>query len=345
MAIRTAILGYGRNGSTMHAGAVEAVDDFRLTAACDIDPARRDQARNRFGCRVFEDYHRMLAEEELDLVVIVTRSDQHCAMACDCLRAGVDVLVTKPWCVDEDEARAMLAARDASGRHLYPWLPARWGADLLRVRERIDQGAVGRVFRVRRVQCSFATRNDWQTLRRHGGGYLLNWGPHVVDTGLLAAGGTPKRVCGHLDQVMNPGDAEDIFFAAITTDTGVLLTAEYTVSPEPLPTWVVQGTRGMITVRGRDLQVVSGAPRQPEDPTAYGGMVGRGLDTQSERIEGALFGDAEEVYRCLAAAMHGRRPFPVTTDDALALTRVLDAIRTAALENRAIMLDADEDRP
>ena len=74
--IRTAILGYGRNGSSMHAGAIEANDPFDLVAVCDIHPERRKQAAERFSCETYDDYRAMLAKEELDLVSIVTRTDQ-----------------------------------------------------------------------------------------------------------------------------------------------------------------------------------------------------------------------------------------------------------------------------
>ena len=105
MKIRTAILGYGRSGSTMHAGAIEENDGFDMVAVCDIDLERQKQAAERFGCKIYDDYHRMLESEQLDLVCVITRSDQHCEMACDCLAAGVNVLVTKPWAVNEAEAR------------------------------------------------------------------------------------------------------------------------------------------------------------------------------------------------------------------------------------------------
>ncbi|MCP4641616.1 MAG: Gfo/Idh/MocA family oxidoreductase, partial [bacterium] len=56
MAIRTAILGYGRSGSSLHAGPIERNEAFDLVAACDIDPERREQAAERFGCAVYDDY-------------------------------------------------------------------------------------------------------------------------------------------------------------------------------------------------------------------------------------------------------------------------------------------------
>jgi len=336
--IRAAIIGYGRNGSTMHAGAIEATADFVLTAACDIDPTRRDEARNRFGCRVYDDYQRMLRAEKLDLVCVVTRSDQHAEMVCACLEAGVNVLVTKPWALDAEEAERMLRVRDSTGKLLLPWLPARWGCDFRRVRELVRAGAVGRVFFIRRAVSSFGTRSDWQTERRFGGGYLLNWGPHIVEPPLLVGDSPVRSAFGRLRRTINPGDAEDMFFALLTLENGTMLQAEYTVSAETLPSWIVQGTAGTIAVYGTRLVLRSTSPARPEDPTRTTTMDASGARVAEEELEGAIYGDEKEIYRELAPVLRGQRPFPVRGEDALELTRVLDAIRTSDAEDRLVRL-------
>lgn len=338
MTIRAAILGYGRSGSTMHAGAIAANSAFSMAAVCDTDPARRTEAAARFGCPVYEDYRRMLAEQKPDLVCVVTRSDQHAAMACDCLAAGAHTLVTKPWAVNEAEARTMIAARARSGRLLLPWLPARWGCDLRRLQALVAAGAIGRVFFIRRAVSSFATRCDWQTERRFGGGYLLNWGPHIIDTALRLAGSPARTVFGHLGQVLNPGDAEDFFYALIRTAAGTLVQAEYTVSTEELPAWLIQGDRGAISVRGRTLRVAACEPARPDDPTRFATMKGT-VSTTEETLEGAIYGDEHEVYREVAAAIEGAAPFPVTPDDALRLTRVFDAVRRSHQDQQVVTLE------
>ena len=58
--IRIAILGYGRSGSTLHAGPIEKNKAFHLTAVCDVDAQARQKAAARFGCRSYDDYHLML---------------------------------------------------------------------------------------------------------------------------------------------------------------------------------------------------------------------------------------------------------------------------------------------
>jgi predicted dehydrogenase len=336
--LRTAIIGYGRNGSTMHAGPLGKNPDFSLVAVCDIDPERRKLAADRFNCPVYEDYRELLKQEKLDLVVIVTRNDQHAAMACDCLRAGVHVLVTKPWAVNPDEARRMIAAARAAGRKLLPWLPARWGCDLLRLRALVASGALGKVFLVRRSVTSFGTRCDWQTEKKSGGGYVLNWGPHIVDPPVLLVGGKVKSVFARLRQVINPGDVEDLFLAVLTLEDGTLVQAEYTIGVDPFPAWVVQGDRGMATMNGRKLKVMTQTPAQPADPTRFSTMQAEPAGVQEETVEGATYGDEQEIYKEIAAALKGEKPYPVSVEDALQLSRVLEAIKVSSAENRVVIL-------
>jgi len=336
MPIRAAILGYGRSGSSMHARALENNAPFEVVAVCDIDRARRDQAAERFGCATYDDYHAMLDKVQLDLVCVITRSHQHCAMTCDCLEAGVNVLVTKPWALDEAEAQRMIDTADRTGNRLLPWLPARWGCDLRRLRQLIAEGAIGKPFLVRRSVSTFATRCDWQTERKCGGGYLLNWGPHIVDPPVQLLGGHVKSVYARMKQVINPGDVEDVFFALMTLDSGALVQAEFTVSSVDPPSWFIQGDRGTIVVRERHLALHRGTPKQPNDPTDYSAMASGRDTTVEETLEGDLYGDEVAIYAEIAKALTGESEYPVTPAHALELTRTLDAIRVSANEDRVV---------
>lgn len=339
MTIRCAILGYGRSGSTMHAGAVEALSDrFNLVALCDIDPDRQEQARERFDPTIYDDYHAMLRDEQLELVIVVTRSDQHCQMTIDCLEAGVDVLVTKPWATCLDEARRMVEAEKRTGRTIYPWLPARWGADYLELKKLVDDGAVGNVFHIRRRHASFGTRDDWQTQHRYGGGYVLNWGPHLVDPPVLMGGAPAHSAFAVLRKVNNPGDAEDNFLAIVTLDNCVTVQSEHTVSTQELPGWIIQGDRGTIVVHGNRMTLKKQTPKRPDDPTKTGDMKADEAETIEREIP-VSWGDTHHIYGLLADAIEGGEPYPVTSTDALELSRILEAIKTSGAEHRVVMID------
>ena len=326
----------------MHAGAIEGNDAFEMVAVCDIDPERRKQAAERFACAVYDDYHDMLDKEDLDLVSIVTRSDQHCEMTCDCLAADVNVLVTKPWAVNVAEAQRMVdaaeAARTRSRMRLLPWLPSRWGCDLQRLRELLAEDAIGNVFLIRRTVARFATRCDWQTERRYGGGYLLNWGPHIIEPPILLAGGKVSSVYARMKQTINPGDAEDVFLAVLTLDNGVVIQAEFTISVEDMPSWLLQGDRGTIVAHDHHLKVYRKTPPRPDDPTDNQAMEGVRDEIAEETLEGAQYGDHHQIYREVAASIQGEREFPVRPKDAFELSRVLEAIRRSSEEDRVVAL-------
>ena len=324
----------------MHAGAVaDNPDDFEMVAACDVDPERRKLAEERFGCAVYEDYKEMLEKEPLDIVSVITRSDQHCRMTCDCLEAGVPVLVTKPWAVNAEEAQRMVDTAKRTGTRLLPWLPRRWGSVVRRLKQLVTEGAIGDVFLGRCAASSFATRCDWQTERRCGGGYLLNWGPHIVDPIPFILESPVRSVYGRMKQTINPGDVEDVFLAVMTLANGAVAQAEYTISVEDLPNFMLQGTRGTIVARKDHLTIHKNTPAEPSDPTRFSSMKSAHEETLEEDVPGAQYGDGPEIYHDAAKALRGEQPFPATPDMALELSRVLDAIRTSSAEDRVVHLD------
>lgn len=336
MPIKTAILGYGRSGSTLHADPIEHLPDFEMVAVCDIDPEAREKANKRFKCRIYEDYELMLKNEaELELVVIVTRSEQHCQMTCDCLKAGKNVLVTKPWALNAGEAEKMIETAKKSGKLLLPWLPARHASDLKRAKELIDAGVIGKVFQVRRGEYSFGIRNDWQTLKKHGGGYLLNWGPHLVDQPLQLVGKPVKSVYGELKQINNPGDVEDVFYAVIKTEDNITIVTEWNIASEKLPNWIIQGDRGTIYITANMLEIHKVNLPDKIDENDYRAEIK--IEKTIEELEGKNFigmhiryGDPMITYPQIAKVIRNEGTYIAPPESALNLTKVLDAIRKSS---------------
>ena len=335
--IRTAIIGYGRNGSTMHAGPLERYgDDFALAAVCDIDPSARRKAADRFSCPVYEDYRAMLAEIRPEFTVIVTRSHQHAQMAVDCLTAGSDVLVTKPWATNARDAERMIAAQQVTGKKLLPWLPARFGADLIRLRAIIERGDIGRVFEIRRSATTFGLRCDWQTESRFGGGYLLNWGPHLIDQPLRLLSSPVTRVYGNLRQIINPGDGEDNLRVICHTDDGVTVVSEFLIAAGPYPSWVIQGDRGTILVEGDAVHVYQAhLPERVGEEEYRSNTV---VTEYTEKIDGQIYGDEYEIYPHIARALRDEEPYFVPTEEALTLSRILDAARLSSRLGQEVCL-------
>jgi predicted dehydrogenase len=139
----------------------------------------------------------------------------------------------------------------------------RLNPELLYVKEVMKSGVLGKVFRMKRRAQSFARRNDWQTLRKYGGGMTGNWAVHLVDGCLQLLDSPVQDVWGDVKHVFNPGDAEDDIKAVIRAESGMTVDIDMTsVNAAPEPTWVVAGNRGTLWIQGRTAHIKYYDPRE-----------------------------------------------------------------------------------
>jgi len=95
-----------------------------LVAACDLEIEKARAFAATFGAQsAYDDYRRMLAEEDLDAVFIVVGYDQasrpsYSPIAVDCLEAGCHVWIEKPPAASCAEIEAMQRAAEAAGKHV-----------------------------------------------------------------------------------------------------------------------------------------------------------------------------------------------------------------------------------
>jgi scyllo-inositol 2-dehydrogenase (NADP+) len=253
--VSMAVVGLGRAGWDIHIAAIRGRKDFVLSEVMDIDTSRLKEAQDEFGCRTFSNWQRFLRDSEAELVVIATQSMDHARMSWQALLAGHHVLCEKPMATRFADIDRMVAAEKKSGKILTIHQNARIAPDLLHIKEQIRRGVLGRIFAVKRASSAFSRRNDWQTLRKYGGGQLNNNGVHLVDQVLQILDSPAVAVFGDLQQILNPGDVEDHVKVVFRTESGATGDVELAVSALPLPTWVVMGDRGTLTSDGRTSQL------------------------------------------------------------------------------------------
>ena len=125
-----------------------------VVSLCDVDSAMlRDAARqvaarqaSKKTPRTYADYRAMLAERDLDLVIVATPDHWHALPMIAAVEAGADVYVEKPVSVDVVEARAMVAAARRHGRVVQVGTQRRSTPHLVEAREEIVRsGRLGRV--------------------------------------------------------------------------------------------------------------------------------------------------------------------------------------------------------
>jgi predicted dehydrogenase len=344
--VNVAIIGYGLAGSVFHAPLIAAVPGLRVAAVVTRNPERARAAAERFpGVRVVPTADELWQHApELDLAVIASPNRTHVPFAERALRAGLAVVVDKPFAATAEEGRRMIEIARAEGRLLTVFQNRRWDGDFLTVRRLIDGGELGSVtrFESRFERWRPIAKPGWRQLPspEDAGGVLYDLGAHLIDQALLLFGPV-RQVYAEQDR-RSPGlEVDDDSFVALAHESGVrshLWMSTY--APLAGRRFRVLGTRAAYVKQGLDGQEAAlregGTPDRPgwgaEEPNAWGtlGAADGGRPVPTEPGDYAMF------YRELQRALRtGARP-PVDPADAVRALEVIEAARSSASHGRVV---------
>ncbi len=195
--LRIGVVGVGQRAAV--ATLANQPGTARVVACADPDPRGRSDARELFGPQVaVHGQYEELLGEELDAVFVLTPDHVHATPARYFLEAGVAVFVDKPLAITVEDCDAVLSAAARTGSRLYVGHNLRHLPVLRRMRELIDEGAIGAV---RSVWCRHFVGHggdyyfkDWHAERAKTTGLLLQKGAHDLDVIHWLAGGYSRSV-------------------------------------------------------------------------------------------------------------------------------------------------------
>src|ERR1700726_4812333 len=119
------------------------VDSLMLADAAEMTSQRQTSKKKP---RTYSDYRKMLAEKDLDIVLVGTPDHWHALAMIAAVKAGVDVWVQKPISVDIEEGRAMVAAARKYNRVVQVGTQRRSTPHLVEAREKIVKaGLLGNI--------------------------------------------------------------------------------------------------------------------------------------------------------------------------------------------------------
>lgn len=130
------------------------VEPVEVVSLCDVDSKMLDQAaeliqsrqQSKKRPRTYANYRDMLAEKDLDIVLIATPDHWHALPMIAAVEAGADVYVQKPTGVDVLESKAMVDAARRTGRVVQVGTQRRSTPHLIEAKERVvDAGLLGKV--------------------------------------------------------------------------------------------------------------------------------------------------------------------------------------------------------
>lgn len=182
--LRAGVVGLGIGAH--HAAAFAAHPAVEFAAFCDGNPDRLTAFCQKYpSARGYTTLGAMLAAEQLDLVSICTPDWLHAEMGIAALQAGAHVICTKPLTTTIEDARALLAAAETSGRHLMAAHERRFTAHTRAIKAVLERGLLGDLFYVSIDYFDHKERQfnavPWYKSAEHPRSAMLGTGSHAVD--------------------------------------------------------------------------------------------------------------------------------------------------------------------
>jgi scyllo-inositol 2-dehydrogenase (NADP+) len=335
------LVGFGFAGRTFHAPVIRAVPGLQLSC---IVQRVGDSAREKYpDVRVAGNIDELLADKSTRLVVIATPNATHFELARQCLLAGRDVVVDKPFTNTSREAQELDEIARSEGRVLSVFQNRRWDGDFITVRQLIDSGTLGRLalFESHFDRYRLARRPDaWREAAGPGSGVLFDLGPHLVDQA-LALFGMPEAIAADVRIERDDAVVDDAFDILLRYPKWSVVLRATMLACAAGPRFVLNGTLGTYVKYGLDPQEEAlkrgGEPGMPgwgeEEPSQWGTLTLAEGDRQQVRTEP---GDYREFYANVRDAILLKAPLAVTARQAARVIRLIELARESSKQWRPV---------
>jgi predicted dehydrogenase len=304
--------------------AMQCGEVSEVAAIASRDLAKARAAADKLGIAgAHGSYEELLADPEIEAIYNPLPNELHVPWSVRAMDSGKHVLCEKPIALDAEEARALMEARARSGRIVAEAFMVRFHPQWRRARELVAAGSLGAV---RAIQTFFSYRLlDPENVRNRppGGGGLYDIGCYAIVTARYIFGAEPTRVVATLDR--DPNFQTDRLVSAIVEFPGgrhLTFSAGTQLSGHQRVTIV--GEQGRI-----EIAIPFNAPAdRPTTIIVHNGadLAGRGMRVEEFAVcdQYTLQGDA------FSRAVLGQAPFEFPLEDAIANTRVIDALFRSA---------------
>lgn len=349
--INVGVIGCG-NISDAYFKAAPQFPVLKMLAVADINMAAAQAKAETYGLKAMS-VADLLANDDIDIVLNLTTPQYHIEVGLAVVAAGKHVYSEKPLALNIAEASKLAAAAKAKGVRVGCAPDTFLGGAHQTARKALDEGAIGDVVAgTAFMMCPGHER--WHPnpdfYYQAGGGPMLDMGPYYI-TALINMLGPVASVVGmakatYKQRSIKSGDREgetfkvnvDTHFSGImqfVSGATVTMTQSFDVHKHGHSPIEIYGQKGSMLVA---------------DPNKFEGEVkiSAGLDDWQEVEQSHIYGDGD--YRILGLADMAQgivadRPHRASLELSMHVLEVMEAIQTAADEERIVKLKHQCERP
>jgi len=344
--INTALCSFGMSGYVFHAPFLELSPKFNLYGVWERTKNKAEKIYPKI--KTFRSLDDLLADNDIELVIINTPSVTHYDFAKKVINAGKHLVVEKPFTATVSEAEELIQLANDKNINLSVYHNRRYDSDFKTVQNILKRGVLGDMVD---VEIHFDRFDPELSYKEHkevptpAVGSLYDLGSHLIDQALVLFG-MPNAVFADLDSYRPNSKVEDYFEVKLFYNTHrVTLKSSYYVR-EPLPGNIFHGTKGSFIKTKADVQeeqlqagIKPGTINYGVEPERERGL----LHTEKEgkilkKYIPTLGGNYMAYYNGVYDALRNNEQLPVKAEEAMNVIKVIEIAKRSNKERKVVVL-------
>ncbi len=245
----------------IHARALASLDNATLVAVAEPREDAGKKFVETFGGTHYASYPEMLADADIDVVIVATPSGLHPDQVVLAAEHGKHVITEKPMAITAEGLDRMIQATEEAGVKLAVIFQNRLSKDMLTVKRALEQGVFGKpilanyVMYWHRDQSYYDANGGWRgTWALDGGGALMNQAIHLVDQLQWLMGGVQelKAFTSTLNHTIETEDTAAVSFVFGNGALGTITATTCANKDYPFRLEII-GTEGRVTLEQNAL--------------------------------------------------------------------------------------------
>ena len=182
--LKFALVGCGRI-SKRHSELLgySQIKGAKLVALCDLSVTKAKKISDLFNIAAYDDMDKMMQNESIDVVVVLTPSGLHAKHVVNLSKYGKHIMVEKPMALSIEDSESMIYACDVNNIKLFVIKQNRFNVPVVKLREALDSGRFGKLtlgtVRVRWARHqAYYDQDLWRGTWSMDGGVLTNQASH-----------------------------------------------------------------------------------------------------------------------------------------------------------------------
>lgn len=304
----------------------------------DINPQKYKLAKEK-GLKTYSSMEEILSDKELDIILVATSNEVHKDISIKAMEAGKNVICEKPVTMSSAELEEIMKVSERTGRVFTIDQNRRTNRDFVLMRRKVEEGLIGKPYVIEsRVEGSRGMPSGWRTIKKLGGGMMLDWGVHLIDQLMYMINEKVTNVFCTMNSIQYP-EVDDNFRMVMTFESGLearieVATNNYITHPR----WYVLGERGTLQIDdwncdGKIVRCLDKEDEWAEEIVYTKAGPTKTMAPRNERsVETITISEPKDVtdnltvpYEQLIDAIEGKAELTIKPEQALRVMKVMEA--------------------